>query len=281
MFKLYAMNLIRKLPRGVKLALREKLGIQRAQDAREMYRQSLLATLSRDSLVVFSLIKSGTTYTSLFLSNYSNLLKGESDLIDFDRMNREFCVHSLENRLDLEELSVMLSDNLFFHEHFLGYSGMFTTHLEPMGDFWKKCICLYRNPLDYIISSYFFHYVNRGIPMEHPREIMEQYLESFVDTINAQRELHRRKPQDTLLVAYEELMVQPIETFTKMLKFTGIKVNESFVRKAVENSSKNNVKKMENKRGEAIVKPDSIEFRGSFVRSGKVGEWKEFFTSSG
>jgi len=42
-------------------------------------------------------------------------------------------------------------------------------------------------------------------------------------------------------------------------------------------SSKKEVKKMERERGEAIVKKDGINFKGSFVRSGEVGEWKSYF----
>lgn len=249
----------------------------KAFDKKIELQNSLLSTLSNNSIWIYSLMKSGTTYTALFLSNYFNYLYGDKRGVDFDRMNKEYCVHSLEGKLKPEMLQKMLNENLFFNNKFNDYNGLFTTHVPIKGDLWNKNISLYRNPLDFIISSYFFHYINRGQEISHPREIIKEKIKNFSKTIISQKAIKKKYSNKVYRLSYEELMKKPEQTFTKMINFLELESDLNAIAFAMEYSSKKKVKEMEKKRGEAIVKQDGVNFSGSFVRSGKIGEWKEYF----
>ncbi len=241
-------------------------------------KSSLLSLLSNNSIWLFSLMKSGTTYTALFLSNYFNYLYGDRKGVDFDRMNREYCNHSLESHLNLEDITKREKENKFVTQQLAGYNGFFTTHIPIKKDLWSKNISLYRNPLDYFISSYFFHYVNRGKRCSHPMKIVDHKIPEFAKTIKEQRTIQALYPDKVLQLSYEDLIRFPEDHFAEMIHFLGLELDQKGVEFAMLNSSKKKVKEMEEIRGEAIVKKDGIKFKGSFIRSGKIGEWKEYFS---
>lgn len=81
-----------------------------------------------------------------------------------------------------------------------------------------------------------------------------------------------------LRLSYEQLMRDSRQAFVQMLEFLGVEVDEVAVSFGMAMSSRKKVKEMEKERGEAIVKAPGIKFRGSFIRSGVVGEWKDYFT---
>ncbi len=237
----------------------------------------LLSTLSKDGIWIYSLKKSGTTYTALFLSNYVNYCMGNKEAVSFDEMNMKYCVHSIDSKLKADNILQLHRENVFIKDQYKGYRSLFTTHRFIEGGFWSKNICLYRNPLDYIISSYFFQYVNRGKKMAHPRNIIDEKVEEFSLIINKQKELEKNFPDKVLRVAYSELMREPENTFSKMVNFLELEYDKNALTLSIQNSSKKKVKEMESERGEAIVKKPGVKFKGSFVRSGKIGEWKDYF----
>lgn len=258
----------------IKLLLKESIPYYKEKEELE---RSLLATLSKDGVWIYSLMKSGTTYTALFLSNYVNYFLGNKNAVAFDEMNLKYCVHSIESRLKTENLIQIQKENVFINDQYGGYRSLFTSHRFIEGELWSKNIGLYRNPLDYIISSYFFHYINRGQKIAHPRKIVDKKIHEFSLVINKQKELEKNFPDKVLRVAYCELMREPEDTFSKMVNFLGFEYDEQAINFSIQNSSKKKVKEMESARGEAIVKKPGIQFNGSFVRSGKIGEWKDYF----
>ncbi len=239
---------------------------------------SLLTLLSKDSLWIYSLMKSGTTYSALFLSNYFNYVYGDKKGVDFDHMNKAYCIHSLESNLQANNITQLLSKSAFHTSDIAGYQAFFTTHVPIHSGLFKKNISLIRNPLDYIISSYYFHYVNRGRYKMHPINIAQKRIRDFARTVEHQNQLKENYPDKVLQMRYETLVTQPEESFKQMIQFLDLEFDDKGIEIAMHNSSKKKVKEMEAQRGEAIVKKNGSKYKGSFIRSGKIGEWKEYFS---
>ncbi len=235
---------------------------------------NLLTSMSYEGIWIYTLKKSGTTYTLLFLSNYLNLLYGNGKEVDFDEMQSNFFFHSAENKIKTCDIGKELLNRKHLSDKI---PNVIHSHTALNYDFWEKCICLYRNPLDFVVSSFFFHKLKRGKSTKHPRKILPRRLKAFGETYKKQLQLEKDFSGSCLRLSYEELIKNPFEVFSKMLKFIGLPYHEDMVMKAMENSSKDKVKEMEKKRGAAIVVPEGLKFKGSFINNGKIGQWKAFF----
>ena len=241
--------------------------------------ENCIVSLSEDSVWIYTLMKSGTTYSLLFLANYLNYLNGGRTRVSYDEMQLKFILHSMDVKIRNEKIEPFLKEHKKLTDE-TQFPRIIHTHSFIPSNLWSKNICLYRNPLDFIISGYYYFYINRGINISHPLKIYKELLDHFLTTYKQQVILKERYPDKVLLISYEKLMASPKEVFQKMIEFIGLPCDETGVLQAMEFSSKKQVKEMEKERGEAIVKKDGIKFSGSFVRSGKIGEWKEYFNEN-
>lgn len=273
-------NFLKKMNRNfktilTKIALKNKFIHRKHLEYFRIYNNSLVL-LSEDSIWVYTLMKSGTTYTLLFLANYINYLAGNRNAVSFDEMQSKFILHSLDGKIKEIDIELYLKEFRELKETVIK-KRIIHTHEFFNSTLWDKNISLYRNPLDFIISKYYYFYINRGLKVSHPRKIYKELLDHFIITYNHQLDLKKNYPEKVLSVAYEDLMKSPKETFKNLISFMGLKIDNYGIEHAMKFSSKKEVKKMERERGEAIVKKDGINFKGSFVRSGEVGEWKSYF----
>lgn len=248
---------------------------------REKLAANLLTMMSHNSVWIYSLRKSGTTYTALFLSNYFDYLYGSKDGVTIDSMGKKYCIHSLSNRIkkNVFDCEILLKENLFYSKGLGGYSGMFTTHDYLSNSSWERAICLYRNPLDYCISFYFYHYINRGIKIKHPRKILDKTLKDFAKTYLCQKKISTNYPESVLRLSYEEIVTNPRHSFKKMIEFLNIPFSEDGMEFSLNNSSKKKIKEREQQTElPAVIGKTNKNFKlKSFIRSGKIGEWKDYF----
>jgi len=240
----------------------------------DQIKKNALIALSIDSVWVYTLMKSGTTYSLLFLSNYLNSIYGDGSKVSYDQMQDNFFFHSSERRLKSKDLGQLIVNRRNISSEI---PSIIHTHEFIDHNLWKQNISLYRNPLDYLISFYFYFYKKRGKYVNHPRKIIEDRLPKFVKVYNHQKDLKEQFSDTCLWLSYEQLMNAPFEIFAEMIKFLGYEYNEELILQAMENSSKKSVQQMEEERGGALVVSIRKKFSGSFVRSGKIGEWKEYF----
>jgi len=106
-------------------------------------------------------------------------------------------------------------------------------------------------------------------------EILEETLSEFGEVF---RWMRRHAIQShVLLVAYEEMKLNPNDTMRRVLTHLNVDVHDNLIEFAVEASAANKVKETEKKRGRAIHAPVA-GLKGSFVRSGAIGQWQESFT---
>ena len=82
-------------------------------------------------------------------------------------------------------------------------------------------------------------------------------------------------PQNIMLVKYEDMKAAPFEMLKKMIEFIGKPITDEKLRKAIEWSSFQKMKKIEQEKG----LPDYFNAKGQeFVRKGVVGGWQDEFS---
>ena len=238
----------------------------------EVHVYNELSKMSKESVWFFSQMKSGTTYTVIFLINYLSLLKKESpSKSQLSSILPYF--HSLENRL-LESYSLnsimdkqksLFSGNL--DSYVLHTHNNFESHSE-------KTVIITRNPLDYLVSSYFYHYVNRNNSILL-NDCYKQILKLYIEVYEYQENIISDKSKKSLKLVYENLIPNPEFYFKELVNFIGLSYDAKILEEAILLSSKDNVKKIEDQKGSAIIAPPSYNAK-SFIRSGKIGDWQEY-----
>ena len=238
------------------------------------YYTATLGRKEKDWLILNTIPKSGTMYFMMFMANYFRLVYEDAD----DRTS----YHEMQNVLFPNERARYIrtgrlepphpimanspfSDFLFCHQ---------TTFLEYFNG---KLVFLYRNPLDLIISSYFYFWRLQPKKAEiysHPREVADRYLTDFIAKYSFMRAWAKRKP-NFLCLSYETMKRAPFEMFTMVVLRLGLPLDIPKLRRAVEFSSFDASRKEELENGP--IHPPTKDYQGFFTRSGEIGQWKEFF----
>jgi len=170
-------NFLKKMNRNfktilTKIALKNKFIHRKHLEYFRIYNNSLVL-LSEDSIWVYTLMKSGTTYTLLFLANYINYLAGNRNAVSFDEMQSKFILHSLDGKIKEIDIELYLKEFRELKETVIK-KRIIHTHEFFNSTLWDKNISLYRNPLDFIISKYYYFYINRELKVSHTRKIYKK-----------------------------------------------------------------------------------------------------------
>lgn len=146
----------------------------------------------------------------------------------------------------------------------------------------RLAICIVRNPLD-IASSLSNHY---GLPVQHGVDQLNQTAGGvMIKTPNARSQLpqyygdwsaHTTSWLDqtdlpVLLIRYEDMKRKPFETFAAVAHRSGIAASSNDILKAIEGSSFQRLKALEEQQGFSEKPPHAQ----SFFRAGKVGGWRD------
>jgi len=220
-----------------------------------------------DSILLFGYPKSGNTWFRLLIYNYLNL-KGDQNLgstISFDELNRQ------QNNV-MDRGSVFLPENgfpLFYRTHKI-YNRPYTL--------FNKKIFIHRNPLDTLISAYYF-YKNRDIPFsDDPKNLREKLMDIdfYVSyKINFWIKYFRisLKKAD-IVMNYSDMKNDTRKELTKLVQFLNWDLDEVLIKKSVEFSSFNKVKKMGKMQSQQYGNgPKDGSFKGEFTRSGEEGQF--------
>lgn len=144
-------------------------------------------------------------------------------------------------------------------------------------------ICIVRNPLDVALS--FSHFMCRDIDhvvaemndddhrinreKRHITSMLPQKTSSWSGNILSW--LDAPTNMKAHLVRYEDMLRNPVQTFTQAVRAIGLDKNDAAIRQAITHSSFDTLKQMERK--EIFrEKPPQTE---SFFRSGKTGSWRD------
>ena len=153
---------------------------------------------------------------------------------------------------------------------------------EPFDVRFRKVIYLVRDPRDVAVSEYYFDRKKRYIA---PEMTLEQFIKPFLAgetssygswRAHAARWIRPRYGNPAfLLVRYEDLLTDPIGKTAKIAEFLGIKADEERLRAAVERSSADRMRKLEQQDADKWTGTKNTRKEIPFVRAAKSGGWKE------
>jgi hypothetical protein len=237
--------------------------------------------LEMADIVIVSFGKSGRTWLRVMLSRVYQKMHGLSEraLIGFDNF------HSMNRSIP----------KIFFtHDN---YVKDYTGHFDSKEDFYgKRVVLLARDPRDVAVSQY-FQWKFRMKPgkktlNKYPEEgsevpifdfLMDKdaglpHIISFMNLWASESD----KVKAFFLLRYEDLRAQPEETLRKLLEFMQTPGTDEQIKDAVEFSSYENMKKMEQQKtfwlsGGRMVPKDRANPNSYKVRRAKVGGYRDYF----
>lgn len=254
----------------------------RLREENDLLKNNILKILSHEALWIYTIPKSGTTYFLFILANLLNFKldkKARFNFIDFDKLNKHFAIHSAnhagrhKNGIDY----LINKKNTIEGRYF--FQSVISTHIPLLNDNWKYCIFLYRNPLDYLISCFHYFHVKRGDKKyKHPIDVKDKWISRYIKEYLEFERIKNSIPDRCIAISYEELMRNSSEVISDLTSFVGLEFSKEEINQALQNSSKENINKAEKMNGSTIVAQKSKNYKFSFIRSGKIGEWKSVFT---
>jgi len=220
-----------------------------------------------DAILLYGYPKSGNTWLRFLIYNYHYLLlnPGNKVTITFDKLN------SLQN-------NVMDRGTIFNSEN--GFPLFYRTHkiYKKTYDLFAKKIFIHRNPLDTLISSFHF-YRNRDIPFsDYPIELrsdlheMDFYVSYNIDSWI--RFYYTSIKQADIVMNYSKMKKDTRKELTKLVQFLGWNLDVGLIKRSVELSSFNKVKKMGEEKSQQYGNgPKDGSFKGVFTRNGEDGQF--------
>lgn len=205
------------------------------------------------------------------MANYINILSGEdAGPLDIEDVFKRFVMNRRDRIL---RKFVAAEPHPFFKK--TRYHDLTPSHGTR---FIRMCpgriVFLYRNPLDQLVSWFYFRYKWETQNNTLSREIIDSALDHYIGQFNLMMGL--RGKRHILPVAYESLMMAPLNTLMTVLAWLDFPIDVTAMDRALAYSDKRQVKKYEENVG--ILNQSGRE--SPLIRSGKIGQWKEHFSEA-
>lgn len=141
----------------------------------------------------------------------------------------------------------------------------------------RKILFLYRNPLDQLVSNYHYTFVLRPetIPQDQRGKSFSEMLPILAKRYAKLYWFHKRNllGKQALPMSYEVLTQDTRNAFYTILHWLGCEVDTKHMDTAIAFSSRETLRSLEQRTGVTIANA-----KGSFIRSGKTGGWRENFS---
>jgi len=229
-----------------------------------------------DSVLLVSTMKSGTHWLRYLFANYVKLLTSkEPDAVTpvvYGGLQNRFS--PTDRRMAIRgETPIKRGDVYPFH----GLSNVMWQHVDnDLLGYDGRIVYIYRNPLDYLVSRYHYDkllWKSEGRACETVADTMPYSLRWYGEGLKFMLEMASKRQM--IVITYENLKAATFETMSIVWASLGVPVNEALLRKAIEFSSADQVRKEEQERGAPIVGSTT---EGRFVRNSSVGQWRNHFT---
>lgn len=222
--------------------------------------------LVRGDLFMASFPKSGNTFLRFLWANLELELQNVEKTVDFEVLDNEFrCEYEAGEYGGFPYRHLPRAIKTHLPRHFV-----------PLRR--AKSILIIRHPGDTLAS--YHRYLNSYV--QHPVQDM-----SFGEFIRSSRYgmddwiAHTSSWLNSAdsVVGYEEMFLKPADALQQILAEIGLpKVPADRIRRAVEKSSVDNVRKLEKERGKSDHLKARLRADASFAGSGKPGRWREAFS---
>ena len=218
------------------------------------------------NILMYGYPKSGNTWLRLLLYNYRNLL-----------LNPELSHTITYDKLNLLQSNEMEKGTCFLHAE--GFPLFYRTHVPYNASYnlFDKKIFIHRNPLDTLISSYYF-YRNREVPFFDDSNSIREKLSDIdfyvVFKIDDWIDFYKESIQHAgIVMNYSSMRINCEIEIARLISFLGWDFNQELVKRTVEMSSFNKVKKMGLEKNQKYGMGPKDTFEGEFTRSGKEGQF--------
>jgi hypothetical protein len=221
----------------------------------------------KNAVVMSGYRKSGNNWFNFILYNYFNILSnGAEETLTFEGLNELNC-GNLEGGVTSEPAA--------------GFPHYYYTH-EPyrrIFDYFYKRIFLYRNPLDAFVSYYFNQKARIPAFSDFPSFERKRLhdIDYFVK-FNMPLWMYHYKSnigRADAVVCYEKMKKDTFEEISTAFRIAGFRIEEDALKKSIAMSSFDNIKQMAKEKNQLYGSSNPRNFKGEFMRSGKVGEYKD------
>jgi hypothetical protein len=239
-----------------------------------------VAAIANDprSLLLLTIPKSGTTWLRFLLVNYAvQQRKPGAARIDYAGLKRFSAERELIRagknpvRRDLKPLLPEFGMNHLLYQP--PRRGVVHRDIEEHGG---PKLMAYRNVLDYLVSNYFYFYEYRDGARHlasQPRDLIPGYVRYWALCWRLFTE--RIMPEGAAaLVSYDRLQADTASELTRALTELGVDVDGAAIQRALPLASATAASDDEVRLGTSLV--GRLD-RGSFVRDGSVGQWRDHF----
>lgn len=241
-------------------------------------RETAAAVNGDRSLLLLTIPKCGTTWLRYLIANYARQLHDPgTDRVAYGDLGR---ITSERERVRLGTEQVRDHGVSLLPEHdvdyFLYQHPLRRRLMLDVGDHLGPKLLAHRNPLDFIVSCYYFYFEFRektSFKAKHPRDLIAGYTRywsvcwRFFDEVVIPR-------GRAALISYDALKSDTATEMTRAFADLGIELDQSALEAAIPLSVAEQARKDEERRGASLVaRLDS----GSFVRDGSVGQWQSHF----
>lgn len=235
----------------------------------ESFTQKAPALLADRNGLIFSQIKSGTTYLCHILAFYNALRSGEN--CDFDEIAR----HGVLRTPILD--GKKLCDIVAFKSSNPGYMHFVQTHYM-LDTAPGLQVLLTRNVLDYCVSALHWKYWSRPTRKTVNVEVaLDTIVNRYIQTNRWQGACLRRS-DNNIVVDYDDLVQAPYEQSSKIIQSAFGLVDTDLLRQAIKCSQPDRLVAFEKNKGRPVVAPMHNFDKSHFVRSGAIGEGHTYFT---
>lgn len=228
------------------------------------------ASLADRQVWYMSQVKTGTTFLCNALAFYNAAIHSITD-VDFGNIEDGGVGRSPGKNKEVLQ-------GLLRYQRSTGGRLLIHTHHSLLDCRPTVFLCSTRDPFDYAVSSYYFFYKNRHNKTSASVDTaLPQIINRFCITHSAQREAAKRC-KNVVKVEYNKLVQDKEKVLCAVIDAIYGRCDEAAMRVAIERAAVDKLKQFEAEQGYAQIAAKGSFNKPHFVRSGKIGEGKEFFT---
>jgi len=224
---------------------------------------------NQQKILLYGYPKSGNTWVRFLIFNYFNLINNPNYLktLTFDELN---------------EIQSNVMDRGTINHNVPGFPLFYRTHklYNDCYNLFDFKIFVHRNPLDTLVSSYYF-YKNRSVPFNDEEESIREKLNDINFYVKYKFPFWKDFFDKSIKIAdftinYSELKKDPIKILSSLFKNFDVKYCDNTIKNSIDLSSFQSIKNMSQNYNQSHGNaPKNGTFVGEFLRSGEEGQFKK------